>query len=56
MNLMGDLTGDLGVLVFGIGITIIFLIGVAFTMKELQQMKDQRDTDIRRRNIKIKDE
>lgn len=51
---MDNLTGELGVFLFGIAVTIIFLIGVAYTMKELQQMDDQRDTDIRERNIKIK--
>lgn len=39
---MIDLTSDLAVFIFGIGATILFLIGYGLTIKEFQEMEDER--------------
>ena len=39
---MNDLTGDFGVLVFGIAATLLFIAGYLYTIKEFNEMKDER--------------
>lgn len=39
---MSNLTGDLGVLVFGIAATVLFIVGYLYTIKEFNEMKDER--------------
>lgn len=39
---MIDMSSDFAVFVFGIGATVLFLIGYVFTIKEFNEMQDER--------------
>ena len=51
---MDSLTGDLGVFVFGISMTILFISGYLFTIKEFNEMEDQRQ-DKEEESIRVVD-